>query len=107
MKAFLLAAVMLGAMTSVAVAEPEKLTDAEMSNIAAGFPDIPSVDVISNVNVDLPDVNVVTQVIESVQVINAFAGVSPFANGNATAAAAGQSDFANDLIHANGTTLAR
>lgn len=107
MKTFLLTAVTLSAMTSVAVAEPEKLTDAEMSNIAAGFPDIPPVNVISNVNVDLPDVNVVTQVIESIQVNNAFAGVFPFANGNATAAAAGQSDLANDLIHANGTMFAR
>ena len=72
MKGFLLAAAVLSAMTSTAVAEPKKLTDAEMSDVAAGVLDLPPVIVNTNVGLDVPDVDVVTQLNQGVQVINAF-----------------------------------
>lgn len=42
MKRVLLAVVVLGAMTSAAVAEPKKLADADLRGVAAGFLTVPT-----------------------------------------------------------------
>ncbi len=107
MKGFLLAAAVLSAMTSAAVAEPKKMTDAEMGEVAAGVLDLPPVVVNTNVGLDLPDVDVATQVSQGVQLINAFAGVFPLSKGNASVTAAGQSDLGNDLSRASNSMSAQ
>jgi len=63
MKKLLCTIVALGAMTSVAVADPVKLTDAQMTGVAAGAPVVVVVNPVNNLNV-----GVVTQVAPSVAV---------------------------------------
>ncbi len=79
MTRLLLAVAVFGLAASPAAAEPKRLADDAMDDVAAGFMGVlPPITVAPNVAVDLPEVGIITQTITGVQAPVATALSLPF-----------------------------